>query len=79
MAPANEAFLFKCAAGVFSIRGMEIELWELRIDEKILGAYTSAGLAAEAVARHATGWAVWDTLPASPDDPVFLSDWQKAI
>ena len=71
-------YTYKTSVGTFWIESdSERGNWLLGIDDERLGYYASAGMAADDVASHCTGWYDWDVLMGTMDGPSDLGEWRR--
>ena len=69
-------YIYNSDIGTFEIRQMSHLLYQLWIEEELLGEYASAELAAEDVARFDTDYVEWDKLENELRNvPANLSKW----
>jgi hypothetical protein len=69
-------FTYETEVGTFWIQPEPADRVRLGIDRHKLKTYSSARMAARAVAEHETGWPAWDALEGVPG-PAGLNSWKR--
>ncbi|WP_415405496.1 hypothetical protein ACLHDG_07130 [Sulfurovum sp. CS9] len=71
-----KSYIYNTGIGTFEIRQMSHLLYQLWIEEELLGEYESAELAATDVARFDTNYVEWDKLENELENvPTSLDQW----
>ena len=71
-------YLYNADIGTFEIRQVSHELYQLWIEEEMLGEYASAEEAAADVAAFETDYPEWDKLENEVENvPAALSEWAR--
>ncbi len=69
-------YIYNADIGTFTIRQLGRYLYQLWINDEMLGEYESAQKAAQDVAQFNTDYVEWDTLENKAENvPKSLSDW----
>lgn len=75
-----KSYIYNTNIGTFEIRQMTHLLYQLWIEEELIGEYASAELAAADVAAFDTDYEAWDQLKNELDNvPTDLSYWTAII
>ncbi|MDD5406398.1 MAG: hypothetical protein PHE73_05610 [Sulfurovaceae bacterium] len=71
-------YTYNTDIGTFEIREVQHKMYELWIDEELLGDYESAEFAAQDVANFDTGYIEWDEYENEIENfPADLSKWKE--
>jgi len=74
-----KTYIYNADIGTFSIRQISHLLYQLWIEEELLGEYANPELAATDVAQFNTDYVEWDKLENTLENvPVDLSEWTLA-